>query len=118
MPVAFLNGPYIAYEYEAVTVATVSIGLDAAKLQKARTTNDSIGGTSYTATTKAIECYMTLETAQIRWTCDGTTPTTTVGHLMEVGESITLHGHQNLSKFRSIRTGGTSGSLRVSYFSQ
>jgi len=56
-----------------------------------------------------------LETAQIRYTIDTTTPTASVGVLWEVGEEKTFNGQDVLSNFRGIRTGGTSGQLDCHY---
>ena len=56
-----------------------------------------------------------LETAEVRYTIDGTTPTTAVGTLLEVGDVLSVNGHDVLAQFRSIRTGGTSGVLSCTY---
>lgn len=58
---------------------------------------------------------MTLETAQIRFTIDGTAPTTSVGHLLNPGEMLKLDSLADITAFRAIRTGATSGSLRCTY---
>lgn len=55
-----------------------------------------------------------LETGQIRWRDDGTAPTASVGHLLEIGSVLEYDG--NLAFLQFIRTGGTSGSLPVSYY--
>lgn len=73
----------------------------------------------YTAASNAILadyalCF--LEGAQIRVRYDGTNPTSAVGTPIEVGQSFSLEGFDQLSKFRAIRTGGTSGTLHVNYF--
>ncbi len=57
---------------------------------------------------------ITVETAEIRFTVDGTTATSTIGHLAGVGVKITLDSSAELTKFSAIRTGGTSASLQVS----
>jgi len=59
---------------------------------------------------------MTLETASIRYWCDGTDPTTSAGHLVEVGDQIILNSAAQIAGFTAIRTGSTSGKLMVSYF--
>jgi hypothetical protein len=88
----------VPHGYEDITVANTAKTLTAA---------------TYGASQKA---FMTLETAQIRVRFDGTAPTTTVGHLVEVGDTIILDAGSQLSQFQAIRTGATSGVLRVSYF--
>jgi len=56
-----------------------------------------------------------LEAGQIRWRADGTAPTASVGHLMEVGDPLILEGLVTINKFQAIRTGAVSGSLPVTY---
>ena len=91
--------------------------------QEDLTVDATVGGVrltlSYILTTPpAKAATLTVETAQIRWTCDGTTPTTTVGNPMDAGDSIVISGAQNIKQFRAIRTGGTSGSLNVTFLKQ
>lgn len=59
-----------------------------------------------------------LRTAEISFTTDGTTPTTSVGTLLEVGDVLKVIGHDRLLKFRGIRTTGSSGGLDCSYSSR
>ena len=61
----------------------------------------------------AEKVFMTLETAQIRFTVDSTAPTATIGHLLEVGQNLTLSGPQEIKAFRAFRTGTTSGALYI-----
>ncbi len=82
---------------ESVTVADTAIGLTAATYANAR------------------GAFLTLETAQIRFYYDGTTPTNLLGHLLEVGQTLNLYNEDEIRNFRGIRTGGTSGVLRVTY---
>lgn len=63
----------------------------------------------------------TAGTNDIRWTIDGTAPTTTVGHLLRAGDiengnPIVIRGRSNIAKFRAIRTGGTSGLISCTFF--
>lgn len=90
---------YIAFEQ--ITVAATAIGFTAT----------SITPQGPPATTAVCR----LETAQLRYTVNGTTPTTTVGTLWEVGEMVQFNGHDILVNFRAIRTGGTSGQLDCTY---
>jgi hypothetical protein len=92
---------YQAFDYESITVSTTAVGLTASKFN------------SYAA--YEIKAYMTLETAQIRWRLDGTNPTSSEGHLLEVGTNLTVEGYKNLSQFKAIRTGTTDGVLKVTY---
>jgi hypothetical protein len=86
-----------ASAYESVTVADSAVGLTAG---------------TYGDATKA---EMTLETAQIRVRKDGTNPTSSEGHLVEVGDTIDLNSAADIANFKAIRTGATSGVLKVTY---
>lgn len=82
------------------------------------TVDNTAGGkalTSGTYTTDVKVAFITAETAQMRYTFDGTTVTSSAGHLLEVGQSITLSNYSQVVKFRAIRTGGTSGVISVTY---
>jgi hypothetical protein len=97
---------FAAYDFETLTIDNTAAGVPftASKVIK-----------SSAATTSAVKATCTLETAQIRFRIDGTAPTTTVGHPLEIGESFELIGNENIAKFKGIRTGGTSGVLQCSY---
>jgi hypothetical protein len=58
-----------------------------------------------------------IETAQIRYTVDGkTTPTTTVGHLGEIGDIVTILGEHDIENFKAIRVGAVSAVIQPTYF--
>ena len=86
------------FAYESVTVADSAIGLTPA---------------TYAAATRA---EMTLETAQIRIRSDGTSPTSSEGRIVEVGDTIILDSAAQIAAFKGIRTGGSSGALKIEYF--
>ena len=86
------------FAYESITVANSAIGLTSG---------------TYSDATRA---EMTLETAQIRFRMDGTNPTSSEGHLVEVGDTITLDSAAQIADFLAIRTDSTSGVLKVTYF--
>ena len=85
---------------------------------EAITVDNTAGGVALTTSyvDNSSMCFMTLETGQIRWTIDGTAPTTTVGHLLEIGQTLTFNSRQQCRGFRAIRTGTTSGALKVTYW--
>jgi hypothetical protein len=56
-----------------------------------------------------------LQDAEIRWTIDGSTPTTTVGTMLEPLETLILSDVAAMSAFQAIRTGATSGILNCTY---
>lgn len=88
-----------------------------ASSRQALTIDNTAGGLSLTVPSAAVCAALRLETAQIRFTLDGTTPdTSTAGTLLEVGEMLALESRAELSAFKAIRTGSTSGVLQVEYF--
>lgn len=95
--------PY--FGYEQITVAATAIGFTAAKINT---------GAGHPQATRA---YCRLETAEIRFRTDGGTPTTTVGTLLEPGDTLEVNDAIQLPQFLAIRTGGTSGSLSCTYSS-
>lgn len=58
----------------------------------------------------------TIETADIRFTIDGTSPTASVGHPLEAGRVMLLENYDELQKFRGFRSTSVSGNLKVTYF--
>jgi hypothetical protein len=98
-------------------VRQIGASLRAVTAGRERLTVDAtVGGVSLTLGTSARFCNMRLETAQIRFTLDGSTaPTTAIGRLMEVGEILTLESIEEMEAFAAIRTGGTSGVLDIEY---
>lgn len=98
-------GAWTYIGFEQITVAGTAIGFTAAKI-------DGTGGAHPQATMAVCRN----ETAQIRYTTDGTTPTSTVGTQLEIGDWLGLTGYDQLSNFRAIRTGSTSGKLNCTYY--
>lgn len=99
VPVSSSQWQYLAFEQ--ITVAATAIGITATVIQPGGS------GTQPQATVGSCR----LETAQVRYTVNGTTPTTTVGTQLEIGDTVILNGTDILRLFRAIRTGGTSGVL-------
>jgi len=93
-----VGGGSTPFAYESVTVADSAIGLTA--------------GTYGDATYAEI----TLETAQIRIRDDGTDPTSSEGHLVEISDVIVLRSAAQIANFNAIRTGSVSGVLKATYF--
>src|SRR3989304_1501767 len=93
---------YPSVGHESITVAGTAVGFTAAQLTRT-------GG-------QVIGAAVTAETAQMRYCTDGTTATSTVGHLFETGDGVNMWEMNDLAKFSAIRTGSTSGTLKVTYF--
>jgi len=93
-------------DFATLTVADSSVGLADAS-------------PAYTAGANVLGFVATLETAEIRWRPDGTAPTSSEGHILSVGQVLqfTDKNYTDLVKnIRFIRTGGTSGKLKITYF--
>ncbi len=85
-------------EFESVTVSTAAIGLTAAKYES------------------ATNAFITVETASVRYaTTWNTVPTSSVGHQLDAGDTLTLESADEIADFRVIRMGGADATLRVSY---
>lgn len=106
--------------------SVIAVACSAAALAEDRfeqiTVDNTAGGVAMTTTKitpvgqpQAQYASCRLETAEIRYTLDGTAPTTTVGTLLEIGDTLPIAGHDRLFKFRAIRTGATSGVLDCTY---
>ncbi len=89
---------------EQLTVANSAVGFTAANI------NNTNG--SHPAATSGV---CRLELAEVRFAIDGTTPTTTVGTLLEIGDQLVLTGNDTLNNFKAIRTGAVSGQLDCIY---
>ena len=89
-------------DYESITVADSAIGFTAAKIQAAKV--------------KGVFC--TVETAQIRFRMDGTSPTSAEGHVLDPGQTLTIINQGTLANTEFIRTGSTSGVLKVTYLKE
>lgn len=54
------------------------------------------------------------ETANVRYTLDGTTPTASIGMLLVAGSAVEVWGNGDIGRFRAIRV-SVDGQLNVSY---
>ncbi len=84
----------------------------------------SIAGTAQALTlpsgTHPGHMLLTVEVAPIRWWADGTDPTSSEGHLMQVGDFIDWMAEGNyksvIERFRAIRQGSNSATVQVSFY--
>ena len=105
----------------AVLALTFVVGLHAYDYTtfKQLTIDATAGGIGFTATdiqagnghVQATQASCRAETAEMRYTIDGTTVTSSVGMLLEVGDVVIISGTQYLLNLRAIRTTSTSGGL-------
>jgi hypothetical protein len=102
----------VAAQYETLT-PVASTGFTSSK----SCVTDSTGSSRVCAKAALIS----VETGGIRFTLEGTTPTTTastsVGHLMAVGDSYVIRGFENIQNFKCIQAvTATGGVVKVTYF--
>ena len=94
----------VAGGFETIGTTTSSIGFTAATITP--TTGNFAGLLAKAAV-------ISVETADIRFTIDGTVPTVTsgtgAGHLLENGSSFIIYGEKNVANFRCINAVGSSG---------
>lgn len=95
-----------AYTHEALAVSSTAVPL---------TFNNIVPQTSGSFPGRPAErVFISCETDQVRYTYDGTTPTASAGHLMNVGDILILSGHGNIRRFQAIRV-TTDATLRATY---
>jgi hypothetical protein len=85
-----------AYDHEVITVSAVAIGLTANKLSPAEAALISCAG------------------GGVRYWLDGTAPTASEGHPLAAGETILVHGQNNLRGLRFVRE-TADAALAVTY---
>lgn len=88
-----------ALAHESVAVSTTAVGLTA-------TAQDGYPPTA---------AIITVEGADIRYCFDGTTATTTVGHIASNGDVITLVNRDQINRFSAISKDGASATLKVTH---
>lgn len=96
--VALMAVPAFGQSFETLTIADTASGFTAA----------TISGYS------SAVCGP-LQTAQIRFRVDGTSPDASTGHLLEVGQLLVIENGVEMANFKGIRTGASSGILPCTY---
>ncbi len=91
-----------AFAHEALSVSGTSTPFTAATWK-----NPSSGS----AARKAL---VTVETATVRWRCDGTDPTASTGHQLGAGQSMEVWG-DDMNRIEFIRE-TSDATVRVTYF--
>jgi hypothetical protein len=86
---------------EEITVSTVEIGFT--------------DGTIKQSAGNAAVAVVTVETDQIRYWVDGSTPTSSSGHLAEAGSSFTICGLNSIDNFSAIRV-TLDAAIKASFF--
>lgn len=82
-----------------------------------KTIDATVGGIALTSGTYGTAKYaeISIETAHMRFTVDGTPPTSSYGHLVSPNDIIRLDSNEDIVAFRAIRTGAVSAVITVSY---
>ncbi len=97
-----IAGLHKPFNFEQITVSNSAIGFTLAKY------TDTDGK-------KAKKVFVTIEDAQIRYTFDSTTPTSSIGHIANPMDAIILIGTQNIENFKAIRKSGSDSKISVTY---
>jgi len=105
-----LNGLIGSFAFEQLTVTNAVKTLTSSVYNKADT------GNSGNQVTRKIAkfAYISVEGDQIRFTLDGTTPSTTVGHRMNVDDTLTLESEDDIRNFKAFRI-TTDATINVTY---
>lgn len=88
-------------DHDELTIGAVASGFTAGTVQQA-------AGNAHIAV-------VTVETDQLRYWIDGTTPTGSSGHLADAGSSFLVCGLNSIKNFLAIRV-TTDADIKVSYF--
>lgn len=103
-----IAGLFQPYDYESVTVTDSATALTSSKYS-------DVGSVSSNSQRGAARAVITVETAQLRYRYDGSDPTSSEGHILNINDVLVLVGPDAIKNFRGIRTGGTSAVLKVTY---
>ena len=80
------------------------------------TVDSTATGITLTVPSAANTAEIFVETAPIRFTRDGTTPTTSIGFVAYPGDIITLNSRKELINMKMIEDTTTDASVEVEYF--
>ena len=116
MAVIHVNGVLKARKHEKSASLTASTGFTSTNYD---VTN--VVGSNYFKTVYAEEVVVTIESNDVRWTVDGTTPTVTagtaLGHLASAGDVLTITGYENIKNFSAINAvAGSAATFRATFF--
>lgn len=65
---------------------------------------------------KAAKAVVETLTNAIWYTLDGTTPSSTNGHLLNAGDQVTLENYTKIKNFKAIRTAGSDATVYITYY--
>jgi hypothetical protein len=92
----------LAYAFGTNTIADTALDIDNA-------------GFSWGATdlANAQSAFITTRTAGVMYTYDGTTPTSSIGHLLAQNDNVRINGNVNINNLSFIREAGVSAELSI-----
>ena len=88
--------------YEAITVSTTAVGLNAGLVAEMAPAKNVVGGLA------RIEVFLTITTAPIRLRYDGVVVTNTTGHYIYPGTMIKISDYNQLANLSMIRDSGAA----------
>lgn len=103
-----------AYDSTADVLKVIEASKDASAYESVTVAGVAIGFTVLTYGSNRF-AFITCETAQIRFRVDGISPTASEGHLLNPGDMLKLNSNEDITAFKAIRTGSTSGVLKVTF---
>lgn len=116
MPSVYVHGPSYAYAFETLTISTAAVGCTAATIKVIAAGTGAPGDhAALTYTREACEAFVTCESQAVRYRWDGTDPTSSVGHILNPGDTLTIEGYDNIKAFRAIRKDAADSTLQVTY---
>jgi hypothetical protein len=98
---------FIAYDYGNVTVDTTVGGVGFAA--------GDISGSKAQLVTFTVTCASGTD-CPIRVTSDGTAPTATVGMRLNSGQSVSIYGNSNITRFRAIQESVVGAVLNTQFY--
>lgn len=90
------------YAFDSLTVDTSTRTLTSAKIIRS-------------SAKEVPQAWMTMETGDMAYTLDGSSPTVANCHIMKADAVMTVVGYEDLQNFRFMQIGSTAGKLKVSY---
>lgn len=101
-----------AFAYEQVTLDATAGGI----ALTSATYNPTVVGTP-SSMTRAELAIMNCQTAQARYKVDGVAAvTTSLGMIVNPGDTLQIYGFANIAAFRGIRTGAVSAVCDITYY--
>lgn len=80
------------------------------------TVSDQVRQLTAASVAAANRALVTVENAPLRFRVDGTDPSSSQGHLLNDGDTLTLEDRWNIERFRAIRSSGSDAAIRVTYY--